>query len=177
MRGRCEGFCTSVTMVWPLAHGSTRESGEHSIAKAVDFYALSWDFSEASMKSGRNSTTEKSAYYGHLVLRLMGCLVLLYTSRVICKGRMTMGGDHLQSQTLLGALWTPKLLNSKHFHRGWPRKPHEHRPNSEIGEVRLNKDTDSTQGGIGSLCSSLNCGIGSFYSCEASCRDVNPITL
>ncbi len=30
------------------------------------------------------------AYYGHLVLRRMGCLVLFYTSRVICKGRMTM---------------------------------------------------------------------------------------
>jgi hypothetical protein len=32
----------------------------------------------------------EEAYYGHLVLRLMGCLVLFYTSRVICKGRMTM---------------------------------------------------------------------------------------
>ena len=27
---------------------------------------------------------------GHLVLRLMGCLVLFYASRVICKGRLTM---------------------------------------------------------------------------------------
>jgi hypothetical protein len=26
--------------------------------------------------------------YGHLVLRLMGCLVLFYTSRVICKGQL-----------------------------------------------------------------------------------------
>jgi hypothetical protein len=32
----------------------------------------------------------EDAYYGHLVLRLMGCLVLFYTSRVICKGQMTM---------------------------------------------------------------------------------------
>ena len=32
----------------------------------------------------------EDAYYGHLVLRLMGCLVLLYTSRVMCKGRLTM---------------------------------------------------------------------------------------
>jgi hypothetical protein len=32
----------------------------------------------------------EDAYYGHLVLRLMGCLVLFYTSRVICKGRMTL---------------------------------------------------------------------------------------
>jgi hypothetical protein len=29
-------------------------------------------------------------YYGHLVLRLMGCFVLFYTSRVICKGQLTM---------------------------------------------------------------------------------------
>src|SRR2546427_12850442 len=32
----------------------------------------------------------EDAYYGHLVLRLIGCLVLFYTSRVICNGRMTM---------------------------------------------------------------------------------------
>jgi hypothetical protein len=32
----------------------------------------------------------EDAYYGHLVLRLMGCLVLFYTSRVVCKGRLTM---------------------------------------------------------------------------------------
>jgi hypothetical protein len=32
----------------------------------------------------------EEAYYGHLVLRLIGCLVLFYTSRVVCKGRLTM---------------------------------------------------------------------------------------
>jgi hypothetical protein len=32
----------------------------------------------------------EEAYYGHLVLHLMGRLVLFYTSRVICKGRLTM---------------------------------------------------------------------------------------
>jgi hypothetical protein len=32
----------------------------------------------------------EDAYYGHLVLRLIGCLVLFYTSRVICKGQLTM---------------------------------------------------------------------------------------
>jgi hypothetical protein len=36
------------------------------------------------------SLPNEDAYYGHLVLRLMGCLVLLYTSRVICQGRLTM---------------------------------------------------------------------------------------
>jgi hypothetical protein len=29
-------------------------------------------------------------YYGHLVVRLMGCFVLFYTARVICKGQLTM---------------------------------------------------------------------------------------
>ena len=33
----------------------------------------------------------EGAYYGHLVLRLMGYLVLFYASRVLCKGRMMMG--------------------------------------------------------------------------------------
>ena len=32
----------------------------------------------------------EGAYYGHLVLRLMASFVLFYTSRVICKGRLTM---------------------------------------------------------------------------------------
>ena len=32
----------------------------------------------------------EEAYYGHFVLRLMGSFVLFYTSRVICKGRLTM---------------------------------------------------------------------------------------
>jgi hypothetical protein len=32
----------------------------------------------------------EGAYYGHLVLRLMASFVLLYTSRVICKGHTTM---------------------------------------------------------------------------------------
>ena len=32
----------------------------------------------------------EDAYYGHLVLRLMGCFVLFYPSRVICKGELTM---------------------------------------------------------------------------------------
>ena len=32
----------------------------------------------------------EEAYYGPLVLRLMGCFVLCYPSRVLCKGRLTM---------------------------------------------------------------------------------------
>jgi len=40
--------------------------------------------------TGACQVHSEEAYYGHLVLRLMGCLVLFYTSRVICKGRLTM---------------------------------------------------------------------------------------
>jgi hypothetical protein len=36
------------------------------------------------------SLPNEEVYYSHLVLRLMGCFVLFYTSRVICKGQMTM---------------------------------------------------------------------------------------
>ena len=36
------------------------------------------------------SLPNEDAYYGHLVIRLMGSFVLLYTSRVVCKGRLTM---------------------------------------------------------------------------------------
>jgi len=42
------------------------------------------------LATGACQVQSEDAYYGHLVLRLMGCLVLFYTSRVICKGRMTM---------------------------------------------------------------------------------------
>jgi hypothetical protein len=40
--------------------------------------------------TGACQVQSEDAYYGHLVLRLMGCFVLLYTSRVVCKGRLTM---------------------------------------------------------------------------------------
>jgi hypothetical protein len=42
------------------------------------------------LATGACQVHSEDAYYGHLVLRLMGCLVLFYTSRVICKGRRTM---------------------------------------------------------------------------------------
>jgi len=40
--------------------------------------------------TGACQVHSEAAYYGHLGLRLMGCFVLFYPSRVICKGRMTM---------------------------------------------------------------------------------------
>jgi hypothetical protein len=42
------------------------------------------------LATGACQVHSEEGYYGHLVLRLMGCLVLFYTSRVICKGRVTM---------------------------------------------------------------------------------------
>ena len=42
------------------------------------------------LATGACLVQNEDAYYGHLVLRLMGCLVLFYTSRVVCKGRLTM---------------------------------------------------------------------------------------
>jgi hypothetical protein len=42
------------------------------------------------LATGACQVQSEDAYYGHLVLRLMGCLVLFYTSRVISKGRLTM---------------------------------------------------------------------------------------
>src|SRR4029453_8070472 len=45
------------------------------------------------LATGACQVHSEEAYYGHLVLRLMGCLVLFYTSRVICKGRLTMEID------------------------------------------------------------------------------------
>jgi hypothetical protein len=40
--------------------------------------------------AGACQVHSKDAYYGHLVLCLIGCLVLFYASRVVCKGRLTM---------------------------------------------------------------------------------------
>jgi DDE superfamily endonuclease len=42
------------------------------------------------LATGACQVQNEDAYYGHLVLRLMGCFVLMYTSRVVCKGQLTM---------------------------------------------------------------------------------------
>ena len=42
------------------------------------------------LATGACQVHSEEAYYGHLVIRLMGCFVLFYASRVICKGRLTM---------------------------------------------------------------------------------------
>jgi len=42
------------------------------------------------LATGACQVHNEDAHHGHLGLRLMGCFMLFYTSRVICKGRMTM---------------------------------------------------------------------------------------
>jgi len=42
------------------------------------------------LATGACQVQSEDAYYGHLVLRLIGCFVLIYTSRVVCKGHLTM---------------------------------------------------------------------------------------
>jgi hypothetical protein len=42
------------------------------------------------LAAGACQVQNEGAYYGHLVLRLMGCFVLMYTSRVVCQGQLTM---------------------------------------------------------------------------------------
>ena len=63
----------------------------------------------------------EDAYYGHLVLRLMASFVLFYTSRVICKGRLTM-------EEIIFSLkhyWRFVDLNqaTQHSYTGSPRTP------------------------------------------------------
>ena len=42
------------------------------------------------LATGACQVHSEEAYYGHVVLRLMGCFVLFDTARVVCKGRLTM---------------------------------------------------------------------------------------
>jgi hypothetical protein len=42
------------------------------------------------LATGACQVHSEDAFYGHVVLRLMGCLVLFYASRVICEGRLMM---------------------------------------------------------------------------------------
>ena len=42
------------------------------------------------LAAGACQVQSEDAYYGHLVIRLMGSFVLFYTSRVVCNGQLTM---------------------------------------------------------------------------------------
>jgi hypothetical protein len=66
----------------------------HGSGRATESVALvgcsASNFADSALlATGACQVQSEDAYYGHLVLRLMGCLVLFYTSRVICQGRLT----------------------------------------------------------------------------------------
>jgi len=88
------------------------------------------------LATGTCQLHREAAYYGHLVLRLMGCLVLPYTSRVICKGRLTME-EIIFSLKHYWRFVDSEPLDLKALSQGGTRKPHEHKPNSESGKVTI----------------------------------------
>jgi hypothetical protein len=79
--------------------------------------------------TGACQVHHEDAYYGHLVLRLMGSFVLLYTSRVVCKGRLTME-EIIFSLKHYWRFVDSEALELKALSQGVPRKPHEHKPNA-----------------------------------------------
>jgi hypothetical protein len=70
---------TAISGPWLIWAWKRRSSIEHCFRTLKHLLAI-----------GACQVRSEDAYYGHLVLRLMGCFVLLYTSRVICKGQLTM---------------------------------------------------------------------------------------
>jgi len=60
----------------------------------------------------------EDAYYSHLVLRLMGCFVLFYTSKSICKGRMTMKAVQQQRFVEVFFLDETHFTNEPYVQRG-----------------------------------------------------------
>jgi hypothetical protein len=88
------------------------------------------------LATGACQVHSEEAYYGHLVLRLMGCVVLFYTSRVICKGRLTME-EIIFSLKHYWRFVDCEALELKALSQGWTRKPHKHMSNPEIGKVRV----------------------------------------
>jgi integrase len=70
MSGHCEGVCTSGAMVCPRRGAPERRSRGHGLVKTHCFLCTFMRFfSENSMKSDRNSTTEKSEYLSALAKR------------------------------------------------------------------------------------------------------------
>ena len=87
------------------------------------------------LATGACQVQSEDAYYGHLVLRLMGCFILLYTSQVVCKGRLTME-EIIFSLKHYWRFVDSEALELKALSSGKAGKPHEYWPNSEIGRVR-----------------------------------------
>jgi hypothetical protein len=81
------------------------------------------------LATGACQVHNEDAYYGHLVLRLMGCFVLMYTSRVLCKGHLTME-EIIFSLKHYWRFVDSEALELKALSPGGTRKPHEHKSNS-----------------------------------------------
>ena len=67
----------------------------------------------------------EDAYYGHLVLRLLAGLVLLYTARRLLKGPRDDGRDRVQPEASLALPYTQKTWNYTDFHGTSAWRPHE----------------------------------------------------
>ena len=83
----------------------------------------------------------EDAYYGHFVLRLMGSFVLFYTSRVICKGRLTMEEIIFSLKHYWRFVDLEPLENYKHFHRVSVGEPHGGWIKSSYGKPRRKFET------------------------------------
>jgi hypothetical protein len=92
---------SAVTLIVVDAHG-VDQFYVMCLATAISGPRLLWAWKRCSwtghwfrtvkhlLATGACQVHSEEAYYGLLVLRLMGCFVLVYVSGVICKGRMTM---------------------------------------------------------------------------------------
>jgi len=87
------------------------------------------------LATGACQVQSEDAYYGHLVLRLMGCLVLFYTSRVVCQGRLTME-ELIFSLKHYWRFVDSEALELKHFHRGGPAL---HQKSGQHADPSVNK--------------------------------------
>ena len=85
------------------------------------FYAAARKSFEALAGDRACQVHSEDTYYGHLVVRLMGCLVLFYTSRVICKGRLTMEIHQSCNLRRINVLWLGGL--GPHQRGGRPQRP------------------------------------------------------
>ena len=86
------------------------------------------------LAAGACQVHSEDAYYGHLALRLMGCLVLFYTSRIIYKGRLTME-EIIFSLKHYWCFVDSEDLELKALPSGEDGKPHEHWLNVKIGKA------------------------------------------
>jgi hypothetical protein len=82
--GQVNGHGLQTSNAWAWRHGPQIQGMRY-----VRLRAASPTYGAVAITIAKEPGSE-DAYYAHLALRLMGCLVLFYSSRVVCKGRLTM---------------------------------------------------------------------------------------